>query len=364
MGETHPIRVLVVDDTALYRKIISEAVEKTPGMVLSGTAPTGEIALRSLGIENVDLVLLDADISTTDGLETLKRIRSDFPNVTVVMISGNTVDQARTTVRALASGAVDLIPKPEQGSLAAGVDKLEKGLAELAELMGLHHEPEKTRAVLTLPSPTRRFLRRMRRGRTEQKHGKFELVVIGVSAGGPRALEQVVPLLPARLPVPVLVVQHMPPHFTRSLAEYLNERSDIDVREADEDLYVSDGCVLVAPGGRHMMVEPGPEDNFCIHLDDGPPINSCRPSIDMLCKSIARYVPGQVLAAILTGMGDDGADGVATLKRRGCYCIAQTEKSCTVYGMPKAVIERGLADETADLDAIAERITDLTRRSG
>lgn len=361
MDESHPIKVLVVDGSALYRKAISEAVAATPGMTLSGTAPTGDIALRSLGIEDVDMVLLDAG---TAGSETVKRIRAEFPDVSIVMISGNSEEEARTTIRALASGAVDLVPKPERGSMTAGMDKVQKGLAELAELMGMHRGPAEAAAAFTVPSPTRKFLRRMGGNDAEGKERRFELVLIGVSAGGPRALERVIPRLSPDLPVPVLVVQHMPPHFTHSLAEYLRERSGIRVREAEDGQGLAEGTVLIAPGGRHMVVEPGAEDTFCVRLDDGPPVNSCRPSIDVLCGSVARCMRRPVLAVVLTGMGDDGARGVEMLKRRGSYCIAQTEQTCTVYGMPRAVAERGLADETADLDKVADRITELTGRNG
>jgi len=360
MGGTDPIRVLVVDDQAFYRRVLSEAVARTAGMVLSGTAPTGEIALRSLCIENVDVVLLDASMPEMDGLDTLKRIRTEFPEVSVVMISGNSVEQARTTVRALASGAVDLIPKPEKGSLTAGMDKLEKGLAELAEMMSLRSGTAQGTFPRDLPTPTQRYRRRMGKAKTVDVHGQFEMVIIGVSAGGPRALERVIPGLPAAIRVPILVVQHMPPHFTSSLAEYLRERSEVDVREARDDSVVESGRVLIAPGGHHMMVEPGPGQTIRIRLDDGPPVNSCRPSVDVLCRSVARCVPGAILAVILTGMGADGAQGVALLKQKGCYCIAQSEQTCAVYGMPRAVIERGLSNETADLDKVAERIGELT----
>ena len=186
--------------------------------------------------------------------------------------------------------------------------------------------------------------------------------MIGVSAGGPRALEEVIPVLPADFPVPVLVVQHMPPHFTHSLAEYLRERSAVSVREANDGDAVADGQVLIAPGGRHMLVERDIEEEYRIRLDDGLPVNSCRPSIDVLCRSMAQCVRGQILAVVLTGMGDDGARGVEALKQKGCYCIAQSERTCAVYGMPRAVIERGFADETVDIEQVAARIARLAGR--
>jgi two-component system chemotaxis response regulator CheB len=193
-------------------------------------------------------------------------------------------------------------------------------------------------------------------------------VAIGVSTGGPNALVQLIPLLPADFPVPVLLVQHMPPMFTASLAEHLDQRSQVRVREATHGEPVLPGQVLIAPGGRHMVVRrlsdaASGETRLIAGLNDAPPENSCRPSVDVLFRSLAAHLEGNILAVVMTGMGNDGLEGVRALKRRGCACLTQSEASCVVYGMPLAVDEAGLSDEQVALERLAARIVHWVRKS-
>ncbi len=197
---------------------------------------------------------------------------------------------------------------------------------------------------------------------------RIDVVGIGISTGGPNALGELLPRLPADFPVPILLVQHMPPLFTASLAEYLDERSRVAVREARDGEPVLPGCVYLAPGGRHMVVRrlAGPDgeaSSLVIGLNENPLENSCRPSVDVLFRSLAAHHDGNMLAVIMTGMGNDGCEGVRAMKRRGCLCLTQSEASCIVYGMPLAVDEAELSDEQVPLDQLADRITQLVRRN-
>lgn len=364
-----PIRVLVVDDTATYRKILSDVVESISEAELAGTAPGGRIALKKLEQTVTDVVLLDIFMPEMDGIATLSRIRAKFPDVSVVMISGATTRDADITVKALQMGALDFVPKPRSNDYAAGIAELSAALrpilraVEIKRLMRLGGNAggavrgpvcaaSKPDAPPTTPDAAAHFA---------PTPSRFDLVVIAVSTGGIKALHSVISPLPADLPAPVLIVQHMPEMFTASLADNLAKHSSLGVREARDNELVAGGSALIAPGGRHMTVRQtlGLRGVLRIGINDSPPVNSCRPSADVLFRSVAATDVGGVLAVILTGMGCDGAAGVAALKRKGCYCISQDEQSCVVYGMPRAVVERGLSDETLPLDAIAARIAAL-----
>lgn len=191
---------------------------------------------------------------------------------------------------------------------------------------------------------------------------RFGVLAIGVSTGGPKALTEVIPALPGDFPLPIVLVQHMPSLFTKALADDLDRKSALDVREAAEGDLALPGRVLIAPGGRHMVLRNTPE-GVAVGINDGPKENSCRPAVDVLFRSVAACYGAQgVLAAIMTGMGSDGMKGVQVLKRKGCHCLTQSEKSCVVYGMPQAVDAAGLSDESVDLDKIAGRLTALATK--
>jgi len=358
MAEDASVRVLVVDDTVLYRKILSEAVKGVPDATVTATAASGAIALRKMAHQPVDAVLLDIFMPDMDGVETLTHIRERFPDVPVIMVSGATTRDAAITIKALELGALDFIPKPKSASPSEAIAELSAVLRPLlrqVQIRLLAHavrwgepsgEPpsEAVGAAHFAPLPSR-----------------FRIVLIAVSTGGPNALAQVLPALPAAFPAPILVVQHMPAVFTKSLAEHLGARTRLAVREAVEGDLVEAGTILIAQGGKHMILRrgQGPVETFRVGMNLSPPVNSCRPSADVLFRSAAATLQGKILAVVLTGMGDDGAHGVAAMKRRGCYCIAQTEDTCVVYGMPRAVVEAGLADEVLPLSRIAGRITSL-----
>ena len=366
------IRVLAVDDTVVYRRILGEVVDSLEDAVLVGTAPHGRLALAKLEREPVDLVLLDVEMPEMDGLVALQLIRKRFPATSVVMVSGANLSSAGITLRCLEQGALDFLRKPEGADPEASREELREKLRPLLRHVRMRRNLRPELAVPApaarpaAPPPTRLPAPPPRPPRMAPAPRRIDVVAIGVSTGGPNALGEVIPRLPADLPVPVLLVQHMPPLFTASLAEHLDQRSQLAVREARDGEPVQPGCVYIAPGGHHMVVRrlPGGEGPGVpiIGLNDQPPENSCRPSVDVLFRSVAANYEGNLLAVVMTGMGSDGCEGVRAMKRRGCLCLTQSEASCVIYGMPQAVDEAGLADEQVPLERLAARIAQLARQ--
>ncbi len=368
-----PIKVFIVDDTAIYRKILSDVVSHIDGLELIGTAPRGSIALDKLRNTPCDLVLLDIFMPEMDGLETLSRIKKEFPKTNVIMVSGATTRDTEITIKALRNGAMDFIAKPQAPSFEEGMRIITAEVIRIMNSFGIYSThsrvtTDKSTTALfptassttTLPSANK--IKTRIPGAKSVPPNYFELVLIGVSTGGPKTLSGIIPKLPANLNAPVLIVQHMPPVFTASLAEHLNRDSELEVREAKDMEVVKRGDVLIAPGGRHMTVAKTMA-GYVVKLTDDAPVNSCRPAVDVLFNSVALCTNNPVLAVVLTGMGEDGARGVATLKLKTCYCLSQSKESCVVYGMPQAVESRDLADEVLPADKIAERITQLVNRA-
>ena len=361
-----PLRVLVVDDTVVYRKILSEVLESLGDVEVVGTAPHGRLALARLDQIPVDLVLLDVEMPEMDGLATLAEIQKRKDPPAVVMISGQTTRSAQSTIHALENGALDFVRKPDGGDADTSRRELTDKLRPLVRHVRtrrnlrqvLREEPRpKAPVLLPVPGPVA-----VPRPAPQAPPTGFAAVAIGISTGGPNALGEMIPHLPADLPVPILLVQHMPPGFTASLAEHLDKRSRIRVKEGEEGEAVAAGTVYIAPGGKHMVLRRLPDGGLIVGINDQPPVNSCKPSVDVLFRSVAAQVEGPVLAVVMTGMGNDGCEGVRTLKRQSCYCISQSEKSCVVYGMPLAVDEAGLSDEQVPLELMAQRVVQLVHR--
>lgn len=374
------LRVLIVDDTIVYRKILSEIVESMSDAVLIGTAPHGRLALTKLEQTPADLVLLDVEMPEMNGLEALKEIRRRHPSTSVIMVSGTNMSSAEITLRCLEQGALDFLRKPEGSDAEASRnelrDKLRPLMRHVQTRMNLQRgtspkspampPPRITAPTPVAPSPAPALVPRIT-ARTALPT-RIDVVGIGVSTGGPNALAEVIPRLAADFPVPVLLVQHMPPLFTASLAEHLNQKSPLSVREAKDGEPILPGQVLIAPGVNHMVVRrrtegEGRESFPIVGLNENPPENSCRPSVDVLFRSIAAQYEGNMLAVVMTGMGNDGCEGVRAMKRRGCTCLTQSEASCVVYGMPLAVDEAGLSDEQVPLERLADRINYLVKKN-
>ncbi len=377
------LRVLVVDDTIVYRRILTTIIEEIPGTVVAATAPNGKIALAKMETTEVDLVLLDVEMPVLDGLKTLEVMHERFPDVGVIMVSGANISAASTTIRALERGAIDFVPKPEGGDLEESQRQLTQHIRRVVQLFQTRRALRSTRRTVTArpgvasqadrahpaapavagPAP-RPALERY----AGKRLSKIEIVVIGVSTGGPNALKEVIPKLTTALNVPVLIVQHMPPLFTASLADSLDRKSTLAVREAQEGEAVLPNTVLIAPGGKHMVIRTDPNASggpgFVVALNENPPEQNCRPSVNVLFRSVSTYFGGKILSVVMTGMGEDGCEGVRAMKRQGCICLTQEETTCVVYGMPRAVDEAGLSDARVPLDQLAERIQHLVHNPG
>ena len=349
------LRVMVVDDSSLYRKILLEAVSSIPGVGETSSAPNGEIALKKIPLFHPDILLLDIEMPVLNGIEVLRLLKQSNPGLPVVLISGVSSRSADITIEGLSLGAIDFIPKPSGNDIKANISQIRDGL--LSAFGAIKNVGTSAKTTIVQPSSFRS---------PSLLPTKIKLVGVGISTGGPGALESFLPLLPADFPVPILVVQHMPPMFTASLASMLDRRSALNVMEAEQGQILESGNVYFAPGGRHMLVrkqQKGTESVFMTNLTDTPPINSCRPAVDPLFESLAKTSGPNTLAIVMTGMGRDGLDGVRHVKSVNGYCLTQSAETCTIYGMPMAVDEAGLSDESVALDQLASKVVSITRGS-
>jgi two-component system chemotaxis response regulator CheB len=325
------------------------------------TASSGDLALERLAHEAYHVVILDVFMPGKDGLQTLQEIMQLYPATRVIMSSAMAKEAEDLTVRALEMGAVDFIVKPAEARPEANVEKIKQRLQELflqlqVEVLGRNKGASRTTinpALNSTPLPIRR-----------DSFFGADLVLIAASTGGPAALKTLFAGFKTPLPVPVLVVQHMPAGFTLSLAQNLDKNGVMPIAEGQEGELLQAGHVLIAPGGKHMLLEGDRTRGRRIHLEESAMVNGVRPAADVLFQSVAHGSPRiKVLAVVLTGMGSDGLQGVRSLKTRcDCYCLSQSEASSVVYGMPKSIKEAGLADEVLDIESIADRIEQLAQR--
>jgi two-component system, chemotaxis family, protein-glutamate methylesterase/glutaminase len=392
------LSVLVVDDTVVYRRILQNVVGEISGARVVGVAANGRIALDRLAQLEVDVVLLDVVMPEMDGIEALTIIRQRWPDVGVVLVSGADRQSADLTMRALELGALDFVAKADTGDLQRNQRQLvlqlsailrgfvvRRDLGRRGRAIGANEPKLATRSSMSIevrPAPTKPNLDAgaaqqspvIRKVSAERDRPSVtsalrslapspEVLAIGCSTGGPQALAKIVPGLPAELGVPVLIVQHMPPVFTASLAESLNRSCALRVVEATEHQLIESNVVYIAPGGRHMVVfgERGRTERRIV-LTDEAPVNSCRPSVDVLFRSVANVYAGRALSVVLTGMGEDGLEGVRALHLAGGLTLTQSEESCVVYGMPRAVDLAGLSDERVPLENMAPRILKWLRQ--
>jgi two-component system chemotaxis response regulator CheB len=345
-----PIRVLVVDDSVVIRKLVSEALSADPDIEVVGTAVNGRLALAKVERLRPDLITMDLEMPEMGGIDSVRAIRARHRDLPIVMFCAATERGAAAALDALAAGADDYVPKPAAvGGLPearAGIrDRLIPTIKALTGRKAPAPGPAPASPVLLPPAVARR------RGPVKTP----ALLVIASSTGGPEALTTVLPALPAWLPVPVLVVQHMPPVFTRQFAARLDRLCALDVAEAENGAVPAPGSVYLAPGDHHLTIRgEGPRRRLV--LDKGPPENFCRPSADRLFRSADAAFGGAVLAVVLTGMGSDGRAGAAVIRAAGGAVLAQDRETSVVWGMPGAVVEAGLADEVAPLEGMAEAI--------
>ncbi len=349
----------MVDDSAFMRKVITDLLETDPVLKVVGTARNGEDALKKIHELRPDVVTLDVEMPVMDGLVTLEKIMQQKP-LPVIMLSSLTQSGTEITIKALQRGAVDFIPKPS-GTISLDLAKVKEELinkVKIAATVKVYQTfirepgriPQKAfySTAPTVPAPT----------------APKKLVLIGTSTGGPKALNEILPRLPKDIPAAVIIVQHMPPGFTRSLAERLDQISEIRVKEAEDQEKVMSGTAYIAPGDYHLLVErvsPQQKDPL-LRLSKDPPVNGHRPSVDVMMQSAARANGWELIGVILTGMGHDGREGIRAIKEKNAKVIAEDETTAVVFGMPRAVIEARLADYILPLPSVASEIIHLLNK--
>jgi two-component system chemotaxis response regulator CheB len=350
------IRVLVVDDSAVIRRVIREAFLSDGSFEVVGTASNGRIALAMIEQHRPDAITLDIEMPEMNGLQTLSAIRARNLQIPVIMFSTLTERGADATIEALTRGASDYVTKPSQTSGFADATELVRAqlIPKLKSLCGKSHVMAAS-FLDRAGAPAALAIR-------QQKRSRVDIVAIGTSTGGPNALAELLRAIPADLPVPILVVQHMPPLFTRFLADRLGKSSQIEVREGASGDIVTAGRALIAPGDFHMSVV---RDGTCVHLvtDRQMPENSCRPAVDVLFRSVATVYGSSALGVVMTGMGQDGLLGSQHIRDKGGEIFVQDEASSVVWGMPGFVAKAGLANKVLPLREIGSAVVKRVRES-
>lgn len=366
--ESTPLRILVVDDTVVYRKTVSDILSEIPDVEVIGTANNGKIAMMKIASLKPDLLTLDIEMPEMNGLEVLKAIQTEAPDVGAIVLSTLTHKGGDLTIKALELGAFDYITKPETGSIEESKKEIKRNLSLLIkgfrrnlEVKSILKGTKLTNSLYPVPSQTSPDAPKKYHvsppNLISQKKANAEIICIGVSTGGPKALSEMMPKIPSNINVPILIVQHMPPLFTSSLAKSLNTYCAIEVKEAEDGEIVRPNVAFLAPGGKQMKVVASADGlNRIIRITDDPPENSCKPSVDYLFRSVAEHYVGRSAGVIMTGMGSDGTNGLRIMKRNGSYIIAQDETSCVVFGMPKKPIDEGIVDVIAPLERLADEI--------
>jgi two-component system, chemotaxis family, protein-glutamate methylesterase/glutaminase len=346
------VRVLVVDDSALMRKLIPQILETDSSIEVVGTAMDGNFGLKKIEELKPQVVTLDLEMPGMNGIDMLRQVMRKLYPVPVIVVSSHSTEGASITLKALGFGAFDFVAKPKDVSTR---------MPEIAaELIAKIKAAANSKSVTVKPLAST-----MQYGKAPVASTKAptKIVTIGVSTGGPHALQYVFSQLPAEFPGTILVVQHMPENFTEMFARRLDETCALRVKEAQSGDLLMPGRVLVCPGSRHLKVKRLPLGNVAL-LSDEPRIRGHRPSADVLFRSAAEEFGPQTVAVIMTGMGDDGAEGLGTVKAAGGMTIAQSEESCVVYGMPKAAVDRGYAVRVVGLEAMASTLIAQCSESG
>jgi two-component system, chemotaxis family, protein-glutamate methylesterase/glutaminase len=340
------IRILVVDDSVIIRELLCDALSQDSELEVIASAGDGRIALAKIAQLHPDLITLDIEMPVMNGMETLVELRKLYPKMPVIMFSTLTASGAAATLNALSLGASDYASKPNTGSPAEAIEAIRAALIPKIKALCAAHSTK----LRSLPPP-----RPVVRARVPSNR-RIEIVAIGTSTGGPNALAEVLPRIPKDFPVPIVLVQHMPPIFTRMLAERLASRSAIAVEEGSAGVVLSPAHSWIAPGNFHMTVARAGV-NWRLELNQDPPEHSCRPAVDVLFRSVAAVCRANVLGVVMTGMGSDGVLGAQHIREAGGEVIIQDEPSSVVWGMPGLVYAAGQADAVYPLDQLGQEIT-------
>ncbi|MEA3333788.1 MAG: chemotaxis response regulator protein-glutamate methylesterase [Pseudomonadota bacterium] len=373
-----PIKVLVVDDTILYRKVIGDILKSEADIEVVGTANNGKIAISRIASLQPDLLTLDIEMPVCNGLEVLEYLRQNHPHISAIMLSSLTRKGGDMTMKALELGAFDFIPKPEGGSMAENQAFIKDALIPKVKAYARRHSikrllkgGQQTAAPGKATQPSRKTTSTPQTapvrtaGKTipaKRRHLPSTIITIGISTGGPNALTRMLPMLSAPIGVPIVIVQHMPPLFTKSLASSLDGKCSLQVKEAEDGEVLKNDVVYIAPGGKQMKIVTAGGSQGRVKITDDAPENNCKPSADYLFRSVASLYKEKATGVIMTGMGNDGTKGLRLIKRHGSPVIAQDEESCVVYGMPKEAINAGVVDLSVPLDRIAAEIIKTTKK--
>ena len=356
MSSLSPLRLLIVDDSRIFRSAVQDALQGRADVKVVGSVWSGEKALEFIRESPPDLVTLDVNMPGQGGLETLRLIqefnqsRSGIRPIGVLLVSALTSRGALTTIEGLQGGAFDFIRKPDGPDESENQAQLQQALLEKIELyfqrMGFRSPKSSPASLTPVPKPE------------PKPAGRYSVLAIGSSTGGPEALARVLPEVTRKCRCPIFIVQHLPAGMTGYFAESLANKCSYQVHEAKDDQLVEDNTIYIAPGGKHMVLRKQ-DGRVLIALNDLPPENGCRPSVDVFFRSVGSIYPQSVVAIVLTGMGTDGAKGLAPLKRNGAYVIAQDEATSVVWGMPGAAVATNLVDEILPVDRIGPAVVKL-----
>ncbi len=347
--------ILVVDDSALMRRVICDIINSDSNFQAKDVARDGFEAYEKLKTTTYDGVVLDVNMPRMDGLQLLEKLQQENIKANVIMVSTLTTKDAEVTILAMERGAIDFVTKPTNIADAKGEDFKKKLLDVLTAVLNSRlysKTPSRTAGAVAKPAKPLNFTR------LKASSSKNKLVALACSTGGPKALQSVIPKLPKNLDAPMVLVQHMPAGFTKSMADRLNEVSDIAVKEAEDGDKLEKGQIYVAPGGKHMEVVKCPDGSHKIALNDMPAIGGLRPCANITYDSLSKCGFDEVVCVVLTGMGADGTNGILSLgHHKPIHVISQSADTCVVYGMPKAIEESGMVDEVVPLEKVAETIT-------
>lgn len=359
------IKVLVVDDSALMRKIISDMINSQSNMEVIATARNGKDLIDKVDALTPDVITLDVEMPVMDGMEALKELQNKKNNIPVIVLSSFSKKSSELTMECLGNGAFDFLPKPS-GAISLDIDKVKDDLITKINLA--YKKCEFGCSQEDIKNHSKKLMEARKENKKEDKqtvfknnirNKKIEAVAIGASTGGPKALYEVITKLPKDLGVPVFVVQHMPATFTKAFAERLDRNSNLKVVEATEGEIIRENVVYIAPGGFHMEV-----NGNRISLNKEDPIWGVRPAVDKLFFSVAKVYKDKLLSIVLTGMGRDGAEGTVEVKKNGGITISEDEATCTIYGMPKATFETGKVDIVLPIQEISDAIIKIVKGSG
>ncbi|MGR3218823.1 MAG: protein-glutamate methylesterase/protein-glutamine glutaminase [Candidatus Anammoxibacter sp.] len=364
------LKVLIVDDSRIFRSMIEKILDEQKRIKVVGSVRNGIMAIEFIKANSVDIVTLDQEMPDMDGLETLKEIqkinatKNSSEKVGVIIVSAHTIKGAEITIKALEEGAFDFITKPETANVKKNIDILQRQLiAKLRDFSAKRLCPGKgsdvyrQKPLLPKESQTSASVKTLH----DRNAGSANInaILIGVSTGGPKALLEMMPQLSEKINLPILIVQHMPPTFTLSLAKSLDAKCRHTVIEGGDNEIVKNDHLYIAPGGKHMELKKDANKNVLTVLTNTPPENGCRPSVDVLFRSATNVYRGNVIAIVLTGMGSDGTKGLTPLKQTGAYAVVQDEDTSVVWGMPGSAVNAGLADKVLPLNEIPDHVSSI-----